>query len=110
MSNGNNGFVPTVIAHIKEGETSPIYYVVGAAVQLFVVDENVPHDRVYEVISRHHPKVIDELIPPMAQVGNKHDGSPQQAVVNAYSAAVTQQQEKAEQPKRERPEWLRVIK
>ncbi len=106
----NTGFVPTVIAHIKEGETSPIYYVIGANVQLFVVDENVPHDRVYEVTSRQHPKIIDELIPPLAPIGHADDGTREAAVVNAYSAAVTKQQEKPEQPKRERPEWLRVIK
>lgn len=106
MTNRNDGFVPTVIAHIKEGETSPVYYVVGSNVQLFVVDENAPDDRVYEVTSRSHPRIIDELIPPLAPVGNAQDGSRAQQVVNAYADAVQQQQP----DKRERPDWLKVIK
>ncbi|WP_298962529.1 hypothetical protein [uncultured Methylobacterium sp.] len=109
MTSADIGFVPTVIVHYEAGKPhDPRFHIVGSKVQLFVVDDNAPDDRIYEVTSRSHPRIIDELMPPLSQIGNKADGSAAQQVVNAvYADAIEQQQKPA---KRERPDWLRVIK
>jgi hypothetical protein len=63
----------TVIAHIAEGEISPVYHVIGEGVRLFVVDDNHPGDRVFEWLSRSPESVIGEIIPEGSPVGNNQD-------------------------------------
>lgn len=62
-----------VIAHIEAGEITPTFHVVGAGVRVFVVDDNAPQDRVYEMLNREDPSVIRELIPEDAVIGSNRD-------------------------------------
>lgn len=66
---------PIVIAHYAKGETTPLFHVMGANVRMLVIDENVPNDRVYEITSRAHPKVLDELLQETETVGHADDQS-----------------------------------
>lgn len=76
-----------VIAHIAEGEISPIYHVIGEGVRLFVVDDNHPGDRVFEWLSRSPEGVIGELIPEGSLIGNSQDQR-HAAVTNSIDALV----------------------
>ena len=61
-----------VLRFDEDGEQS--YHVFGdAGVRLFIVDERVPHDRVYEVLSRDDPATFRDLIPEGAEVGSSQD-------------------------------------
>lgn len=61
-----------VIVHFNEdGEMS--YHVFGEKVRLFIVDERVPNDRVYEWLSRSEPSQLREMIPAGSDIGNQND-------------------------------------
>ena len=61
-----------VVLHSDEdGEQS--YHVFGDGVRLFVVDERVPNDRVYEVLSRDDPATLRDLIPEGSDIGSSQD-------------------------------------
>ncbi|WP_422538899.1 hypothetical protein [Bartonella apihabitans] len=63
-----------VVAYIAKNEKTPIYYVFGDDdVRLFVVDENAPDDRVYEIVDRHKREEIVKLIPNGSEIGNTND-------------------------------------
>ena len=59
----NKDNVNIVVAHIEEGEDVPIHYIYGENVRVFVVDENAPDDRVYEIKRRDTLAKISEIIP-----------------------------------------------
>lgn len=63
-----------VVAYIKKGDSLPTYHVFGDNnVRMFVVDENAPNDRVYEILRRHKPAEIVELIPSGSEIDNMND-------------------------------------
>lgn len=103
---------PLVIAHYERGETVPNFYVMGANVRMIAIDDNVPSDRVYEITSRAHPRILDQLLDGTEVVGSRHDGSAAQARAETIAKVM------ADAPvplptaakKRELPSYLRVIK
>ncbi|WLT09619.1 hypothetical protein RAM19_05675 [Bartonella apihabitans] len=63
-----------VVAYIKKGDSLPTYHVFGDNdVRMFVVDENAPNDRVYEILRRHKREEIVQLIPNGSEVDNMND-------------------------------------
>lgn len=63
-----------VVAYIKKGDSLPTYHVFGDNdVRMFVVDENAPNDRVYEILRRHKTDEIVRLIPNGSEIGNMND-------------------------------------
>lgn len=74
----------TVVVHFdEEGEQS--YHVFGSDVRLFIVDERVPNDRVYEVLRREEPATFRDLIPDGAEIGSSQDER-HSAIVNRINA------------------------
>lgn len=63
---------PTVIIQYEKGDPIPNYFVVGDC-QVFIVDENAPHDRVYEWLPRAAEADIARLIPDGSEVGSCED-------------------------------------
>lgn len=61
-----------IIYHDGTNDT-PLYYVLGKDVRLFVVDEDAPDDRVYEWIDRDTEEKIKEIIPDGSLVSNKNE-------------------------------------
>lgn len=45
----------------------------GDGIRMLVIDEQVPHDRVYEVTHREQLHALDALIPPGTEVGHAGD-------------------------------------
>lgn len=45
----------------------------GDGIRMLVIDERVPHDRVYEVTHREQLHALDALIPPGTEVGHADD-------------------------------------
>jgi hypothetical protein len=77
-----------IIAHIEEGEFTPSYHVIGGDdVALFVVDDNAPNDRVYEVLSRSDKSIVTELIPEGTVIGSMNDER-HEAISNAVNALI----------------------
>lgn len=74
MKDINRKQINMVVAYIAKNEKTPIYYVFGDDdVRLFVVDENAPDDRVYEIVDRHKREEIVKLIPNGSEIGNTND-------------------------------------
>lgn len=68
----------TVIVHFdKDGELD--YHVTGEEVRLFIVDDRVPHDRVYEWTRRCDASDIGAIIGDDASIG--HSGDERHAAV-----------------------------
>jgi hypothetical protein len=59
--------------HRPKGQIIPNYIVIGEDVKVFFVDENSPHDRVYEFRSREPIERLSELIPEGSVIGHKND-------------------------------------
>lgn len=77
-----------VIAHIEQGEITPTYHVIGGDdIALFVVDENAPNDRVYEVLSRSEKSIVKELIPEGSVIGSMDDER-HEAISNVVNALI----------------------
>lgn len=64
---------PVVIVHITDESGIPTGYLAHGDVRLFVVDENVPNDRVYEMTERQTIEEIRAIVPEDAPIGSKHD-------------------------------------
>lgn len=64
---------PTVIVHITDESRCPTDYAIHGDVRVFVVDENCPHDRVYEMTRREKIERIREIIPEGCEIGSQHD-------------------------------------
>jgi hypothetical protein len=62
-----------VLVHYEAGDPIPVYYIVGDDVQVFVVDENAPGDRVYEMTDRDTIDSIQRLIPEGSIIGSSND-------------------------------------
>lgn len=70
-----NKTIGLVVAHIAKGDTLPSYYVFGdERIRMIVVDDNALHDRVYELLGRDDPNILQELIPEGTKIGNSADG------------------------------------
>lgn len=78
---------PVVIVHFERGDIAQSSYHVVGDCRLFIVDERVPHDRVYEWLRRDEARIIRDLIPEGAEIGNKED-SRHAAIENAILSAV----------------------
>lgn len=75
MDGTENETIGLVVAHIAKGDALPSYYVFGdERIRMIVVDDNAPHDRVYELLGRDDPKILEELIPEGTKIGNSADG------------------------------------
>lgn len=82
IGNGNKP-IGIVVVHIEKDVPVPTYYVFGdKRIQLFIVDETTPDDRVYEVVDREDPKIFSELIPEGSVIHNSHDG--RNEVISAF--------------------------
>lgn len=77
---------PAVIVHITDESRIPTGYLVFGDARLFIVDENVPHDRVFEMLDREDQELFEKIIPPGAEIGSKNDARHPaiEAKVNAY--------------------------
>lgn len=64
---------PAVIVHITDESRVPTEYLVFGDARVFVVDENVMHDRVYEMTNREPWERFAEIIPDDAAIGSQHD-------------------------------------
>jgi hypothetical protein len=102
---------PLVIAHYEKGSSSPKFYVMGSNIRMLTIDENVPTDRVYEITTRSHPRVLDDLLDGSEVIGSRFDGSKAQGRAEIIGKVM------ADAPvplpvvkKRELPSYLRVIK
>lgn len=74
MKDINRKQINMVVAYIKKGDSLPTYHVFGDNdVRMFVVDENALNDRVYEILRRHKPDEIVQLIPNGSEIGNMND-------------------------------------
>jgi hypothetical protein len=77
-----------VIAHIEQGETHPTYHVIGGdEVALFVVDDNAPNDRVYEVLSRSNKAILNVFIPEGTPIGSMNDER-HEAISNSINSLI----------------------
>ncbi len=52
---------PRVIIHFEEGEITPNYYMTGD-VDLLIIDENTPDDRVYQYTTKSNNETMDFLL------------------------------------------------
>lgn len=64
---------PIVIVHITDESGIATSYLAHGDVRLFVVDENVPNDRVYEMTERQTIEEIRAIVPEDAPIGSKND-------------------------------------
>lgn len=74
MKDINRKQINMVVAYIKKGDSLPTYHVFGDNdVRMFVVDENAPDDRVYEILRRYKREEIVQLIPNGSEIDNMND-------------------------------------
>lgn len=77
--------LPIVAVHIDAHDNVPNYYVSDDAnVDLLIIDDNVPHDRVYKIGGRVSAKEIIDLIGD-SPIGDEEDGG-NDALVNKIKA------------------------